>query len=63
MDNNSMHFEEALAKLKEMSEKIKSPDISLEDSIRCYKDGARYYEICQKILKEAKQKIETIEIE
>lgn len=55
-------FEESLEKLKEMSEKIKSPETDLEESIRCYEEGMKYYESCNSILSEAKQKIETFEI-
>ena len=55
-------FEEAMNKLKELSDKIKAEGTSLEDQIRCYEEGMTYYKILDQILKEAKQKIETVEV-
>ena len=57
--NTELSFEEALAKLKEASEKIKDPDTRLAESLQCYEEGMQYYQICSRILTEAKQKIET----
>ncbi|MEG0923501.1 MAG: exodeoxyribonuclease VII small subunit [Anaerovoracaceae bacterium] len=51
-------FEEALDKLQNMTEKIKSTNTSLEDSINCYEEGMKYYNICNDILESAKQKIQ-----
>ena len=45
--------------LKSLTEKIKAQDTSLEESLRCYEEGMKYYEICDRILSDAKQKIET----
>ncbi len=58
---NQGNFEKALDKLKEMSDKIKSQDTSLEEAINCYEEGMQYYKICSDILENAKQKIETFE--
>ena len=54
-------FEEALEKLQEMSEQIKSQDTNLEDAIACYTKGMEYYQVCHEILENAKQRIETFE--
>ena len=54
-------FEESLRKLRETAEKIKSDDTSLEDSIKCYEEGMKYYNECNEILKTAEQKIELME--
>lgn len=62
MSENKMSFEEALSRLKDCSERIKVPEISLEDSIRCYEEGMEYFELCSRTLREAQQKIETFEI-
>lgn len=51
-------FEEAYAKLKEAAEEIISDEVSLEKAIECYKKGRRYYDICSKILGDAKQLIQ-----
>ncbi len=54
-------FEQALEALQAMSEKIKSQDTTLEEAIACYEEGMKHYRICEDILKNAKQKIETFE--
>ena len=51
-------FENAFSKLKEVSEKIRDEETSLEDSIRYYEEGMEYYNKCNDILKQAEQKIE-----
>ncbi len=53
-----LSFEEAVAKLQETSEKLKSGDVSLEESAKLYEESVKYYELCNKILADAKQKIE-----
>jgi len=63
MPKKESDFEASLAKLKELSEKIKSSDTNLEESIKCYEEGMKYYESCNKILSDAQQKIETFEID
>ncbi len=55
----TVSFEEAMEALKSLTEKIKAQDTSLEESLRCYEEGMKYYEICDRILSDAKQKIET----
>lgn len=57
-----MKFEEALAKLSEINEKLSAEDISLEDSVKLFKEGMELTKFCQKKLDEAKQEIEQIEI-
>ena len=46
-------FEESLEKLRNVAEKIKSEDTTLEDSIKCYEEGMKYYNECNEILKNA----------
>ncbi|MBE6031836.1 MAG: exodeoxyribonuclease VII small subunit [Firmicutes bacterium] len=55
---NELSFEEALGKLESAAEEIKKSDISLENAIQNFENGVKYYERCQQILKDAKQKIE-----
>lgn len=57
-----MKFEEALAKLSEINEKLSTEDVSLEDSVKLFKEGVELTKFCQKKLDEAKQEIEQIEI-
>ena len=56
-------FEESLEKLRKAAEKIKSEDTTLEDSIKCYEEGMKYYNECNEILKNAEQKIEIMDTE
>ena len=55
-------FEEALEKLAEINEKLESKEISLDDSIKLFKEGIELSKLCQKKLDEAKLEIEKIEI-
>ena len=55
------NFECSLEELQKMSERIKSHDISLEEAVRCYEEGMKYYKLCSEILSNAKQKVETFE--
>ena len=57
-----MKFEEALAKLSEINEKLSAEDVSHEDSVKLFKEGVELTKFCQKKLDEAKQEIEQIEI-
>ncbi len=57
-----MKFEEALAKLAEINEKLSADDVSLEDSVKLFKEGVELTKFCQKKLDDAKQEIEQIEI-
>lgn len=57
---DKMSFEENLAILNEMSEKIRSGNLTLEESLKCYKNGMQGYKECMKILEETKLEIETV---
>ena len=57
-----MKFEEALNKLAEINEKLSAEDISLEDSVKLFKEGVELTKLCQKKIDDAKQEIEQIEI-
>ena len=56
-------FEEALERLAEINEKLESNEISLEDSVKLFKEGLELSKLCQKKLDEAKLEIEKIEID
>ena len=64
---DKMSFEDALEKLNEISQKIKSSNIGLEESIACYEEGIKYYNICSEWKYYSKagklQKIETYDID
>jgi len=50
-------FEEALSELKNCAEKIKTKNLTLDESIDCYEEGLKHYELCREILENTKQKI------
>lgn len=56
-----MTFEESMKKLEDMSEKIRTDDITLQEAVRCYEEGLKCYEECRRILSEARQKVEIYE--
>jgi len=59
MDNKS--FEDRLKDAKELIEKLMSQDITLEESVELYKKGLATINEAQKMLEEAKLKVEQIE--
>ncbi|MBQ7874546.1 MAG: exodeoxyribonuclease VII small subunit [Oscillospiraceae bacterium] len=58
-----LKFEEALERLAEINEKLESDEISLDDSVKLFKEGLELSKLCQKKLDEAKLEIEKIDIE
>ncbi len=56
-------FEEALERLAEINEKLESDEISLDDSVKLFKEGLELSRLCQKKLDEAKLEIEKTDIE
>jgi len=60
MSKSKPTFEESLKQLEEASEKLKAPDVPLEEAIRSYKEGLKHYEECRQILDDAVQEIETL---
>ena len=57
---NSKSFEDKLHKSKELVDKLMDPDITLEESIKIYKEGLETIKEAQKMLEEAKLKVEEI---
>jgi len=54
-------FEEKLDISKEILNKLMNPSITLEDSIKLYEEGLTNIKEAQKMIEEAKAKIEIIE--
>ena len=53
-------FEEALKQLESSADKLKRDGVTLEETIKSYEEGIKYYKQCSEILNDAKQKIEII---
>ena len=54
-------FEEQLAESKAILEKLMDPEMTLEESVKLYEKGLETIQSAQKMLDEAKLKVETIE--
>lgn len=53
-------FEEALAKLEEITRQLESGDLSLEKSLALFEEGVKWVKFCQKRLHEAEKKIQIL---
>ncbi len=53
-------FEAALARLEEIVTELESGDVSLEQSLKLFEEGARLARICNKRLEEAERKVEIL---
>ena len=60
MSKSKPSFEESLKQLEAASEKLKRQDVPLEEAIKSYKEGLKYYEQCRTILDDASAQIETL---
>jgi|AACY02.18.fsa_nt_gi exodeoxyribonuclease VII, small subunit len=58
--SNELPFEEALAKLEEIVQKMEDPSVSLEESMKLYKEGLELSNYCTKTLDKATLAIEQI---
>jgi exodeoxyribonuclease VII small subunit len=59
-DIAGLNFEAALAELEEIVKKLESGEAALEDSIVLYERGAALKAHCEKVLKQAREKVEKI---
>ena len=59
-DLSQLPFEEALAQLEKIVNRLEAGDVPLEDSIRIYERGAALKAHCEQKLKEAELKVERI---
>lgn len=57
-NKKELSFEEALLKLEASAECLKKDNVSLEEALKSFEEGIVYYNKCNDILNDAKQKIE-----
>ena len=57
----TLTFEEAYKALEQSAGDLARPELTLEEAIKTYEEGIRYYNLCDAILHDAKQKIEVYE--
>lgn len=58
-----MTFEEALQNLSKIKDKLESPNITLDEALKLYKDSVEYTKICLDTLKDTDGKISVIKNE
>ncbi len=56
----SLNYEDAIAELEAIVNKMESENLPLEQSLAAYKRGAELLKICQKSLAEAEQQIRIV---
>ena len=54
---NDLHFEQALKRLEEIVKQMEQGNVSLEESLKLFEEGARLTAFCNESLKAAEQKI------
>jgi len=62
MENNEekLSFEKKIEEANKLLEKLVDPNITLEDSVKVYKDGIKELDVAQKLLDEAKLEFEEL---
>jgi exodeoxyribonuclease VII small subunit len=58
-----LSFEQAVKKLEDISDKLRSGELSLEESAKLYEESKKYFDQCNKILAETKQRFEVYDPE
>ena len=64
MSNNDLEkltFEKAMKELEELVDSLDKGDVSLDEAIAAYDRGSQLKDYCEKKLKEAKMKVDTIQ--
>jgi len=60
MVKKAVRFEESLAELEQLVERMEQGNIPLEDSLKLFERGVQLTRSCQKALKEAEQKVQIL---
>ncbi len=60
MVKKSFHFEESLAELEQLVERMEQGNLPLEDALKLFERGVQLTRTCQKALKEAEQKVQIL---
>lgn len=58
---DDVKFEEAMAKLEELAERLSASEVPLDEAIGLYEEGVAWYKACRKKLDEASRRILVIE--
>ena len=60
MDKEILSFEDKIKKAKELLDKLIDPEITLENSVKIYKDGLKQIQEAQELLDKAKLEFEEL---
>ena len=60
MVKKAVRFEESLAELEQLVERMEQGNLALEDSLKLFERGVQLTRSCQKALKEAEQKVQIL---
>ena len=60
MAKTAFHFEQSLAELESLVERMESGEMSLEDSLKAFEQGIKYTRDCQNALAKAEQKVQLL---
>ena len=61
MGKKTFRFEDSLAELEKLVERMEEGSLPLEDSLKLYERGVQLTRACQKALKEAEQKVQILQ--
>lgn len=56
----TVKFETAVAKLEEIVRRLEGGDLPLDDSLKAFEEGIKLARVCEKLLNEAKGKVEQL---
>ena len=60
MTKKNLNFEDSLVKLEGIVDALEDNDVSLEESVKKFEEGIKLVKDCQKQLKEAELKVNTL---
>ncbi len=63
MVKKPFRFEEALAELEQLVERMEQSTLPLEESLKLFERGVQLTRACQNALKEAEQKVQILQVE
>ncbi|MFY9325796.1 MAG: exodeoxyribonuclease VII small subunit [Candidatus Nanopelagicales bacterium] len=62
-EKKELTYEQARARLTEITENLSLGNLGLEDTLKLWEEGEKLAEICQKILDQAQARLEEIQAE
>lgn len=60
MAEKQVKFEEAMAELNALADKLERGDLPLDQALEAFEKGTRLVQICQKTLKDAELRVEKV---